>query len=322
VVLNVTIAGPTAAGFLTVWPSGSPQPLASNLNWGAGAAPVPNLVQVALGPNGQVMIATYAGTVDVIVDVAGYFSAPTGTGQLYEPLAPQRVIDTRATTPVGPGGILQVQITGAHGVPAAALVEAVVLNVTVTRTTAPSYMTVYPSDATRPTASNLNWSAGQTIPNRVTVKVGATGAIKLYNSIGSTDVVIDVNGYFTAAGNASAGFKYYPLTPYRILDTRPNPIGQDSSIHVQVTGTISGGTVPGDAAAVVTNATVTDTNFSSFLTVWPTGITRPTASDLNWDSGATVPNLTPVQIGSGGQIDAYNYGGVADLIVDVNGYYR
>ena len=321
VVLNVTIAGPTAAGFLTAWPSGSPQPLASNLNWGAGAAPVPNLVQVALWSNGYVLIATYAGTVDVIIDVAGYFSAASGAGRLYEPLAPQRVIDTRSSSPVGQGATLQVQITGAHGVPASG-VEAVVLNVTVTNTTTSSYLTAYPSDATRPTASNLNWVGGQTIPNRVTVKVGSTGAIKVYNYAGGTDVVIDVNGYFTAPGNAAAGFQYYPLTPYRILDTRPNPIGQDSSIHVQVTGTINGGTVPADAAAVVTNATVTDTDFSSFLTVWPTGLARPTASDLNWTAGETVPNLTPVQLGIGGQVDAYNYGGVANLIIDVNGYYR
>ena len=73
---------------------------------------------------------------------------------------------------------------------------AVVLNVTVTNTTAASYLTVWPSDATQPTASDLNWTPGLTVPNLVVVKVGSDGKIKLYNPAGSTDVIIDVVGWY------------------------------------------------------------------------------------------------------------------------------
>jgi hypothetical protein len=72
----------------------------------------------------------------------------------------------------------------------------VVLNVTVTNTTAASFLTVYPSDAPRPTASDLNWTAGLTVPNLVVVKLGADGKIALYNLAGSTDVIADVVGWY------------------------------------------------------------------------------------------------------------------------------
>jgi len=73
----------------------------------------------------------------------------------------------------------------------------VVLNVTVTNPTAPSFLTVWPSDAaSQPTASDLNYVAGQTSPNLVVVRLGADGSISLYNAAGSTDVIIDVVGYY------------------------------------------------------------------------------------------------------------------------------
>ena len=67
---------------------------------------------------------------------------------------------------------------------------------TVTNTTAPSFLTVYPSTATRPLASDLNWTARLTIPNLVVATLGTTGAIRFYNFAGSTDVVVDLLGYF------------------------------------------------------------------------------------------------------------------------------
>jgi hypothetical protein len=69
--------------------------------------------------------------------------------------------------------------------------------VTVVNTTAASYLTVWPDGTTRPTASDLNWVAGQTVPNRVVVKLGANGMVDVYNLAGSTDVVIDVVGWYS-----------------------------------------------------------------------------------------------------------------------------
>jgi hypothetical protein len=94
VALNVTVTNPTIAGYLTVWPAGTDRPLASNLNFVPGQT-VPNMVIVPVGANGQVSIYANSGTVDVIVDVLGWF--PTGTG--FTGLTPARLMDTRAATP-------------------------------------------------------------------------------------------------------------------------------------------------------------------------------------------------------------------------------
>ena len=74
---------------------------------------------------------------------------------------------------------------------------AVVLNVTVTGTQGSGYVTVYPCDASQPTASNLNYTAGKTIPNAVVTKLSATGTVCLY-TLAATDMIVDVTGYFTA----------------------------------------------------------------------------------------------------------------------------
>ncbi len=101
--------------------------------------------------------------------------------------------------PVGPGGTISLKLEGADGVPATE-VTAVVLNVTATDPTASSYVTVYPDGGNVPNASTLNFTAGETIPNLVVVPVGADGEVDFYNDSGSTDLVADMAGYYTAGG--------------------------------------------------------------------------------------------------------------------------
>jgi hypothetical protein len=88
--LNVTIANPSAASFLTVFPAGEARPTAANLNYVPGQT-VPNMVIVKLGAGGQISLFNFAGNVDVIVDVAGWFPE----GQAYIGLTPARLMDSR-----------------------------------------------------------------------------------------------------------------------------------------------------------------------------------------------------------------------------------
>jgi hypothetical protein len=321
VVLNVTVTNTTAASYLTVYPTGVTRPLASNLNWSAGQT-VPNLVEVAVGAGGQVSAYNLAGNVDVIFDVAGYVTATTGPDGLFNPLPPARILDTRSGTggvTIGPATSIDLQVTGQGGVPASA-VAAVVLNVTATNATASSYLTVFPTGATRPTASNLNFVARQTVPNRVMVKVGTGGRITIYNFSGTTDVVADVGGWFTDAASTAGGSVFSSITPARLLDTRTGtgPVGANATVTVSVGGA---GIVPSTAKAVVLNVTVTNTTTPSYLTVWPDAVTRPTASDLNWVAGQTVPNLVVVKLGANGMVDVYNLAGSTDVVIDVVGWY-
>jgi hypothetical protein len=76
---NVTIVSPSRGGFLTLFPGGSTRPKASNLNWVAGQAPTPNAVTVGLGRGGKVSVYT-SGTVNVIIDIVGYYTAAGASG--------------------------------------------------------------------------------------------------------------------------------------------------------------------------------------------------------------------------------------------------
>src|SRR5207237_22129 len=121
---------------------------------------IPNLVVVKVGTGGKVSFYNNSGSTAVVADVMGWYSDGPGTGAGYTPLTPARILDTRDGTggfssPLGPGGSLDLTVTGVGGVPASG-VTAVVLNVTVTDTSAPSFLTVWPTGQPRPLASNLN----------------------------------------------------------------------------------------------------------------------------------------------------------------------
>ena len=358
VVLNVTATNPTQAGYLTVYPGQNgtcglgvncfppgvpPPPVASNLNFVAGQT-VPNLVEVAIGDDGTVSLFNAAGNVDVIFDVEGWVTrqgATSGTAGLFNPLVPARIMDTRDGAG-GHAGVMHagesfnLQVAGsikggggASGVPASGA-TGVVLNVTVTNPSgAPgSYLTLYPSDAARPTASNLNFVSGQTVPNRVMVKLSSSGQVAVFNAAGSVNVIIDVAGWYTDGVTATTGGQFTGLAPTRILDTRNGtgasqiPVCTGQTITLQVAGR---GGVPGlpTAKGVVMNVTVTNTTAASYLTVYPSDAPRPTASDLNWVSGLTVPNLVVVKLSAvDGSVTIYNAQGCVDVLADVVGWYN
>ena len=333
VVLNVTAVNESTAGFFTVFPTGSALPTASNLNWVAHET-VPNLVTVGLGSGGNVTIYNGVGSADAVVDLEGYY-APSSGGSAGEfvPVVPARITDTRAGSgqpnagsTLGPATTLDVQVTGVGGIPASG-VSAVVLNTTATNTTSAGFFTVFPKGASLPLASNLNWTAGVTVPSRVMVPVGSGGKVSFYNGLGSADLVVDVNGYFT--DNSGTGASFVSLTPTRIVDTRygtggfSSPLGPGAPMVVTVAGN---GGVPGMGSAtppkaVVLNVTVEGATAASDLVVWPDGASRPLASDLNFVGGQTVPNLVIVKLSAAGKIDISNDFGSTSVIVDVVGWY-
>ncbi len=324
VALNVTVTEPTAESFITVWPTGSPRPLASSLNMVPGET-TPNLVIAKVGDAGMVDFYNHQGQTHLVADVVGYF----GTSSFYEPLSPARLLDTRQGTgrpggtagKVGGGSSIDLKVTGRGGVPASG-VSSVVLNVTVTEPTRASFVTVWPTGQPRPTASSLNMVPGQTTPNLVIAKVGAGGRVSLFNNAGGAHLVADVVGYFPDTA-------YYDgLTPARLLDTRQGTgrpggtagkVGGGSSIDLKVTG--RGGVPVSGVSSVVLNVTVTEPTTGSFVTVWPAGQPRPTASSLNMVAGQTTPNLVIAKVGAGGHVSLYNNAGETHLVADVVGYF-
>jgi hypothetical protein len=339
-VLNVTVTGGTADfDYVTVWPSGTPRPTVSSLNVNAGQT-VANQVTVKLGAGadpGRISIFNAGGTLQVIVDVTGYYAPGTGDG--FVSRSPVRVFDSRPPPQrVGPTGTWKggdtkdITILGVlSGVPADA--DAVVLNVTVTGPAARGdYLTVWPAGQPRPPTSNLNLDAGQTVANAVTVGLGTgadAGQISVFNAWGDVDVIVDVAGYFEAGSGAS----FFAVDPVRIIDSRPlparvGPLGgwtDNASQDVLAVGASSG--VPLDATAVVFNLTATNaTAGGDYLTVWPSGSTRPLASSLNFRRGQTAANAVTVGLGTHGtafgRLSLFNAYGTVDSIVDIAGYYR
>jgi hypothetical protein len=338
VVLNVTVTNTSVPSFLTVYPAEDPRPTTSNLNWTSGQT-TPNLVQVAVRRSGQLAIYNAYGSTDVVFDVAGYVplsTASPGPDGFYNPLVPARLLDTRNGTgaiaaPILGGSTLTLQVTGRGGVPSSG-VSAVVLNVTVTAPTIAGYVTVFPAGTALPNASNLNFIPGQTVPNRVIVKLGAGGQVSFFNSAGSAQIIADVNGWYTDASVPGAtGSVFTGVTPVRILDTRygtggfSSRVGPGGTIVLTVAGwggvPLMTSTSPVPPTAVVLNVTVTNPSAASHLILFPDGAAQPTTSDLNFLPGQTIPNLVVVRLGSNGKLDIFNLSGTTDVIADVVGWY-
>ncbi|MHB1773241.1 MAG: beta strand repeat-containing protein, partial [Acidimicrobiales bacterium] len=253
--------------------------------------------------------------------------AAASTGGAYVSVTPARIADTRtgsgepyAGDTLTAGGTLNVQVTGAGGIPATGVCAAV-LNVTDAGSTAAGFLTVFPTGATQPLASNLNFGANQIVPNQVTVPVGTGGQVSIFNHTGSTNVVVDVDGYYGCTAAAGSSGLYNSVSPTRVLGggTSGASLAANTSTPVTVTGTATG--VPTTASAVVVNLTVAGGSAASFLSAYPAGGLLPPVSNLNFAAGQTVANRATVGIGTGGQIEVYNHTGTVNAFVDVDGYY-
>ena len=243
-------------------------------------------------------------------------------GNAYYPLAPTRVLDTRhgigtATARVPGNGTVSVKLAGLYGVPATGA-AAVVLNVTVVNPSANGVITVYPDGTALPTASNLNFLHGENRPNLVTVRVGSDGEVALHNnSTGTVDLVADLEGYYAPG----AGSSFLGVQNYR-SDEVPLTVGQVTEASVDSQSGYSW--VYTGATAVAINVTVTGATANGYLSVFPSGGSVPTASNLNYSANENIANMVIVPLGKDGAIDLVA-GGAAGAkvkaIIDVEGFY-
>ena len=252
---------------------------------------------------------------------AGFPRGLTGpaTAGALGPLTPARILDTRGGGAPGANGTTSVQILGAGGVPTTG-VSAVAINVTAVNPTAGGYLTVWPSNRDQPYASNLNFAAGQTVPNLVVVPVGTDGKIKIFNgSSGAVDLLVDVAGYYLD-GNPTAAGTLGPLIPARILDTRGGgALGGGTARALKVTG--RGGVPASGVSAVMVNVTAVSPMADGFVTAWPSGTNLPTASNVNFVHSRDVANLAIVPVGADGKLMLFNGStSPVDLLADVVGY--
>jgi glucose/arabinose dehydrogenase len=320
VVVNVTAVDASAPGFVTVWPSGTPEPTVSNINMRAGET-APNLVTVSPGSNGTITILPTS-SAHLVVDVFGYYTSSAGSvdGRFVPLATPRRLYDTRNLgAKPGENAERSVQVAGSVGVPASGA-EAVVLNVTADDAAAPGFVTVWPEGGTAPQVSNINLDhVGQTRANQVIVKLGSSGAISLLTSNGA-HLIVDVVGYFTAPGSGASSRSglFIPARPRRLLDTRQGARpAAGNATNLAVLG--QQGVPAGGVLAVVANTTIVDAATAGFLTVYPKGQAVPDTSNLNVENGQTIANHTTTLVQNGGivlqtTVDAH-------LLLDLAGWY-
>ncbi len=268
----------------------------------------------------------YSNSVSVIA------GAQSSLGLQFVPIVPCRLVDTRwSNGPFGgpsiSGGTSRDFIVPENvtcGIPATA--AAYSLNVTVVPHGALGYLTVWPTAEDQPIISTLNSVDGRIKANAAIVPAGAGGAISAYVTT-TTDLVLDIAGYFVAAPNPSA-YAFFPLTPCRVADTRntQGPLGgpylhggrQRDFPVLNATAC----NIPSSAAAYSLNVTVVPRNGNplGFLTVWPAGENRPISSTLNATTGTVTANAAIVPAGQNGAISAIATQDT-DLLLDIDGYF-
>ncbi|MEU5943005.1 hypothetical protein ABZ807_28420 [Micromonospora sp. NPDC047548] len=225
----------------------------------------------------------------------------------YYPIAPSRLLDTRSglggrTGKLGPNASLTLQVAGRGGVPASG-VAAVVLNLTVTGSTASSFLTVYPSGGIKPEASSVNFPTNWLGSNNVTAMLGADGKVSIYNRAGYTHVVADVLGFYAGTSAEPAGLgrggQYRPLKPLRLFDSRTDhrgalPAGAALNGWVDFAefGQVD---YNKHVRALVLNITAVSPQKDGFLTAWSGENAVPDISTVNYRAGKVVPNLAYVK---------------------------
>ena len=178
-------------GYLTVWPEGQPQPLVSTLN-NSTATLVANAAIVPAGTGGA--IATYASdNTDLVIDINGYFAAPTQNGLSLYPVTPCRAYDSRNNNGQPFRGERTVNIVGSTCAPSVNA-QAYVLNATVVPSGSLGYLTLWPDGENQPVVSTLNATDGL-ITSNMAIVPNMDGSIDAYAS-DLTQLILDISGYF------------------------------------------------------------------------------------------------------------------------------
>ena len=255
------------------------------------------------------------------------------TNLQFVPVTSCRLVDTRLKN--GGGGPIQGGTFDTFNLPQAAKqskgcpmldlssAAAYSLNVTVVPQGPLGYLTIWPAGQNQPKVSTLNSLDGRVKANAAIIPAGVNASVSVFAS-NTTDVILDIDGYFAAPGNSTLAF--YPLTPCRVADTRHNNrFGLGAPfLHGQVQRRFP---VPKSDCKIPRNARAYSFNFTAvpheplgYLTVWPTGQPQPVVSTLNAPTGTVVANAAIVPAGVGGDIEVFASNDT-DLAIDVNGYF-
>lgn len=265
-------------------------------------------------------------SVRLILGVQGYYTANTdGTAPGgFVPSNGKRVADSRFGTGIPKaqltsGKSATLQVTGTAGIPAGA--SAVIVNlIALNSTSSVGYLTPYATGATRP-VNAFNYAGDVITTMQAQVPLSADGKITIYNANSTIDLALDVQGYFTAAGNGGAMF-----TPGqgRIVDTRTtggNFAGDETRAY-DIAGKAGVPVMGSGVNAVVLTLTSIATNSAGWGRIWANGDAEPDTASLRYENGTVRSNTITVPLGANGKINLHNIGaGATNFAIDVQGWY-
>jgi hypothetical protein len=307
VALTVTSVGQSGTGSVTAYPDQVARPGTSNLNYTAGAS-VANFVVVAVGANGAIDLYNATSSTHLQADLAGYFTIDYSTAgaSTYTPIVPERFLDTRNGTGtlggrLGNGGTVTVPIGRLDIVPPANL-AAVAVNLTAVKPSGAGYLVAYAHGATQPATANLQYGTSTRAVSAI-VPLSTDGKFDIFASV-STDVLVDVAGYFTTD---NTGMTFHPVTPARLEDTRTTgtPIPANGTVikppFVQAahapatTAAATPASAPATASGIISaalyNVTVVAPASAGYLENYPYGVAAPDTSNISFSAGQVIPNL-------------------------------
>lgn len=283
-----------------------------------------NSATVAVASDGTIQVMTET-SARLILDVQGYYTTNTdGTAAGgFVPVA-KRLVDTRSGTgaakaAIAPGRSINVQITGANGVPAGAS-AAVVNLIAANSTDADGYLTPYATGGTKP-QNSLHYAPSETTSVQAQVPLSADGKITIANSSTTTNLLVDLQGYFTAAGQGGAVF-----TPSygRAYDSRASgntALAKNETRSIQIAGTAGVPVMGSGITAVTLTLIVAHGGSTGYADVYADGKSDPGITAVNFQSDEIQTNTITVPLGSNGKIALRNAAEATNYVVDVQGWY-
>ena len=289
------------------------------------------------------MTLTLSGTAGSVTDTLtlGTFSAqaqiPSAVSGLssathFVPVNPCRIVDTRNPNgpfggpPIAGGGSRDFVVpNSACGIPSTAAGYS--MNVAVVPHGKLGYLTAWPSGQSQPLVATLNSVDGRIKSSAAIVPAGGNGAISVF-ATDTTDLILDINGYFVPGNNAAA-LAFYPLTPCRIADTRTStgPSGPLGGPSLTAQG-IRSFPILASSCGLPATARAYSLNFAAvprgprlgFITAWPAGQAQPFVASLNDTAGTVAANAVVVPAGTNGDVNVFATD-ATDLVIDIDGYF-
>lgn len=335
---NVTTVQPATNGFLALFPSDAPRPGVSNSNFLANEV-LNNAFTVGIGAGDGAFKVFVSTTTHVVIDINGFYAPPATGGLFFHPLPkPIRLLETRQGLSgcQTPGAALQANSTRlqtgvltCNGVTIPTGAQALVGNATSTNSQSNGFLTLFPADASRPFTASSNFVAGINRNAPFTVGLSLNGEFNIFTAA-TTDLVIDVMGYFSSQSNDVNGqgllFTSFG-SPLRLLDTRA---GQPGCFNTGAP--MTGGTaftqdtqapctnVTAAARGLVGNVSALNATANGFLTFWPSNATQPTVATSNYQTGRVFNRHFTVGLGPDAAFNRFA-SSTTDIIIDISGFF-